>query len=82
MRRLTLILAVGMFACGYWSTRPMGDTAPTAWGQNGLPPTAVPAEVNTSVEERLHNLKRLHDGGLISDAEYRDRRAKVLADSF
>jgi len=78
-------VALAIVGCGYWSAQATGDVAPTAWGQVGNPPTAAPAsdvKADTSVEERLQNLKQLHDDGLISDAEYRERRFKVLTDSF
>jgi hypothetical protein len=40
---------------------------------------AQPAAGGTSIEERLRKLDELHKKGLVSDAEYQEKRAELLS---
>lgn len=51
-------------------------TAPTA----SASPSAVSAESRPGIENRLIRLRDLHEDGLITDREYRDRRRAILED--
>ena len=86
---VALLLMTQLASCSYWRARPQGDTAPSAWGSSSVgnattsaaagPPGA---QSTATMEETLHNLEKLHRDGLISDAEYRERRMKVIAGAF
>ena len=88
MKRLVALASLLILGngCGYWSAPVTGDTAPGVWTAPRTP--AVPSSESVpsssrpaSVEERLHNLEQLRRQGVISDAEYRERRRKAV-DSF
>ena len=78
------LLAVSLLlvSCNYWRTDPRGDVAPAQWGTAAAPAPVAAADPGSSAEERLRNLEALRRDGIISETEYRERREKVLAESF
>lgn len=74
-------------SCGYWAASPSGDVAPHTWQtapeqagatQLGTTTPASPSGQATTIAERLGNLAKLRETGVISDVEYRARRARIL----
>jgi hypothetical protein len=61
------------------AVRPAATAAPTVAPTAPAQPVLVAPPANKT-EERLQLLKRLHDNGLINDAEYDQKRASILKD--
>lgn len=80
------------FGAGTTPAAPATHTAAPQQGPVSLPPPAasqpmsspsqavLPAAPASKTEERLQLIKRLHDNGLITDAEYEQKRASILKD--
>ena len=78
-----ILLCLLLVSCNYWRTAPRVDVAPAQWGGASAPPEPVSeGSKASSAEQRLRNLEALRRDGVISEAEYRERRRKVLADAF
>ncbi|WP_374353050.1 SHOCT domain-containing protein [Chitinimonas sp.] len=59
---------------------PRASTAPAAAPAAASSSAVLPAQPASKAEERLQLLKRLHASGLITDAEYEQKRAGILKD--
>jgi len=77
-----LVVCLSLVSCNYWTTTPRGDVAPSQWGAAAAPAPIAGTEAASPAEERLRNLEALRRDGVISETEYRERRKKVLAESF
>jgi hypothetical protein len=82
---ITTVALLAAAGCGYWQARPAANTAPASWAAS--PATGAPAVPGgpgggSSLEERFENLERLRRNGVISQAEYRERRQEILDERF
>jgi hypothetical protein len=62
-------------------TAPVGTAAPGAVAESVAPQTPVlPVPPSPSTAQRLQELETLRAMGTVTEAEYADKRAKIIAD--
>jgi len=82
---LAAVALLGVAGCaGYYGrTASGGDTAPAQWRTSNTSTLGrAPRETTRSAEERLRKLTALRRDGLISEAELREHRRRILDESF